>query len=174
MKKFSIKIVTDKDPQSPREWDNLGTVFVAHRRYDFSDVNAEDIRDDNGQIDDARYIHLPIYMYDHSGITVRTTPFSCPWDSGQVGVIYVDKDKVREEFGWKRITKEREAQIHKYLVDEVETLDQYLTGDVYGFTVTDNETGEEIDSCWGFFGSDHEATGLLEHAGYDPETHVII
>ena len=25
---------------------------------------------------------LPLYLYDHSGITMNTTGFSCPWDSG--------------------------------------------------------------------------------------------
>ena len=27
---------------------------------------------------------LPLYLYDHSGITMNTCGFSCPWDSGQV------------------------------------------------------------------------------------------
>ena len=38
-------------------------------------------------------------------------------------------------------------------------------GDVYGYQIKD-ENGESIeyDSCWGFYGSDHEASGLLESA----------
>ena len=31
---------------------------------------------------------------------MSTGPFSCPWDSGQVGFIYVEKKKVKEEWGW--------------------------------------------------------------------------
>ena len=59
---------------------------------------------------------------------------------------------------------------------EVETYNQYLTGDVYGFRqfkinknpkkcptcehiVEEKET--EIDSCWGFYGSDLDANGLF-------------
>ena len=26
----------------------------------------------------------PLYLYDHGGITMNTTGFSCSWDSGQV------------------------------------------------------------------------------------------
>lgn len=34
-----------------------------------------------------KFLMLPLYLYDHSGITMNTTGFSCPWDSGQVGWI---------------------------------------------------------------------------------------
>jgi hypothetical protein len=44
------------------------------------------------------YVVLPVYIYDHSGITLNTTGFSCPWDSGQVGWIVCDLDKARECF----------------------------------------------------------------------------
>ena len=33
----------------------------------------------------------PIYMYDHSGQTIRLTPFGDPWDSGVCGYIYAKK-----------------------------------------------------------------------------------
>lgn len=42
----------------------------------------------------------------------------------------------------------------KYLKSEVETYDQYLTGDVYGYVIEDKE-GEELDSCWGFYGEEY-------------------
>ena len=40
---------------------------------------------------------LPLYLYDHSGITMNTCGFSCPWDSGQVGWIYADKAMIDKE-----------------------------------------------------------------------------
>ena len=46
-----------------------------------------------------QYVILPLYLYDHSGITISTRPFSCPWDSGQVGWIYASKDTFREMTG---------------------------------------------------------------------------
>lgn len=94
-------------------------------------------------------IHLPLYLYDHGGITMSTGSFSCPWDSGQVGYIYLPKKKIEEEFsGLKRTSDD----FRTYLNGEVETYDQYLTGDVWGFVIEDPE-GEQLDSCWGFFGS---------------------
>lgn len=46
------------------------------------------------------YVLLPLYLYDHSGITMKTSGFSCPWDSGQVGFIYASKDTFKKETGY--------------------------------------------------------------------------
>jgi hypothetical protein len=110
------------------------------------------------------YITLPLYLYDHSGITMRTSSFSCPWDSGQVGIIYISKKDAVKEWGRKYFTKQVRERAEKYLEGEVETYDQYLTGDVYGYIVEHEESGEE-ESCWGFFGTEYcieEAKSVAE------------
>lgn len=83
-----------------------------------------------------------LYLYDHSGITISMTPFSCIFDSGIVGIIYmVDDPKNPMAY---------EDQ-YKIMKQEVKTYDDYLTGNCYGFQIYD-ETGKEIDSCYGFLG----------------------
>ncbi len=115
---------------------------------------------------------IPLYLYDHSGITMSTGPFSCPWDSGQVGWIYVDKKKALEEY---RLKDKRnwEAEAEKHLEGEVKVYDQFISGSVYGF-ILEKETqveGEdeveyvEIDSCWGFYGDTLEESGMFDHIG---------
>jgi hypothetical protein len=89
---------------------------------------------------------LPLYLYDHSGITMNTAGFSCPWDSGQVGWIYTTYDDVRKEYGSLDVVK-----AENLLKSEVESYDCYLTGQCYGFKLYENDN--EIDSCWGFLGS---------------------
>jgi len=103
---------------------------------------------------------LPLYLYDHSGITMNTTGFTCRWDSGQVGYIYIDKEKALKEYGGKIFSRQLKKRLTSYLKSEVEVYDQYLTGDVYGFQLLDPE-GEEIDSSWGFFGSDPKENGMM-------------
>ena len=98
-------------------------------------------------------IILPLYLYDHGGITMNTTGFSCPWDSGQVGWIYCTKEDFIKETGYTEKELFEEGKAEALLKGEVETYDQYLTGDVYGFVLED-EDGNQIDSCWGFYGSD--------------------
>lgn len=98
---------------------------------------------------EKRFIVLPLYLYDHSGITMRTSPFSCPWDSGQVGIIHVDLDKVRKEYSTKRITKAIREKAVKCLQSEVEVYSTFIEGGFTGYVVED-EDGEHVDSCWGF------------------------
>lgn len=46
---------------------------------------------------DEKVAMLPLFLYDHSGITMSTGPFHCPWDSGQVGFIYMTYEKFFDE-----------------------------------------------------------------------------
>jgi hypothetical protein len=91
---------------------------------------------------------LPLYLYDHSGITMNTGGFSCPWDSGQVGWIYADNDMIKENYG--EVTPDTIEKARNLLQAEVEEYDCYLTGQCYGFKLYKGDA--EIDSCWGFLG----------------------
>ena len=118
-----------------------------------------------GRLDEVMEI-MPLYLYDHSGITISTGPFSCGWDSGQVGIIYMTREQILTQFGGKLLTKKKRHQAQELMRDEVDEYDQYLTGDVYGYVVTD-PNGDEVDSCWGYFGyklAEQEAKAALEHA----------
>ena len=110
-------------------------------------------------------ILLPVFAYEHGGITISTGSFSDPWDSGQVGVIFITKEKARHEWGGASgiLNKKRIAQAVKCLELEVKSMDEYLTGDVYGYVLKDKK-GDEIDSCWGFYGSNVAVNGILDQA----------
>jgi hypothetical protein len=148
----TVKIFLDFDPESPRSWDNLGEIlYKKNSRYVLGDRELE-IEDLHNAENDNDYIILPVYAYIHSTTVLNTTGFSCPWDSGQCGVIRVSKAKVLKEYGWKRLSKKRIEKIKGYLKNEIEIYSQYLQGAVYGFVMEDLE-GNEIDSCWGFYES---------------------
>lgn len=102
----------------------------------------------------GEFIILPLYLYDHSGITISTSPFSCPWDSGQVGYAVMTKQEIDDEFEGDR------EKAEAYLRSTVKTYDDYLTGRVYGYTIKpadDNEDADEIDdSCWGYYLGENE------------------
>lgn len=161
---YHIDIYYDDDARNPREaYDNLGTLYTAHRRY--CPEKEFDDHFDIGEVFEGRignfresflkkYVALPVYLYDHSGITVSTTPFRCPWDSGFFGIIAVALDKVREEYGWKHVTAKRRARIERYLQGEIETLDSYYTGEVFGYRITPEDNDDELGSCWGFYGTE--------------------
>ena len=100
---------------------------------------------------------LPLYVYEHSGITMSTGSFSCPWDSGQVGWIYISIEKAAKE-GW-----ETPEQAYETMQAEVEEYDHYLTGQCYGYVVEDAEGGV-IDSCGGYLGDTEYVRGEMQAA----------
>jgi hypothetical protein len=147
-KGHTIEIHYDDHPESPREWGHDSTFWTFHSRYCSPDP------DPDPDYDLSDCVWLPVFMYDHGGVAYNTTGFHCPWDSGCVGFIFIPKAKVREIHGWKRITKAREEQVKSQLKSEVEIYSQWANGQVYGF-ITKDPDGEEIDSCWGFYGFDY-------------------
>lgn len=163
-------LIIEQDPEPPnplKEWDcALGTMVCFHNRYDLGNKHvysdAGEAKDDAKKIEKEGGIVLPLFLYDHGGTTMNTTGFSCEWDSGQVGFIWVTAKKIKEVYG--KLDDATRATAEASLKAEVETYDQYLTGDVYGFIVAkaDDEDDQE-DSCWGFFGSDLEENGILDH-----------
>ena len=107
---------------------------------------------------------LPVYMYDHSGITINTIPFSCKFDSGKVGYIVLLKKHLKDYS--KTLPKkalEKSEKACKILKDYITCIDDYITGNCYGFHV-ENSDGEIIDSCYGFLG-DCSTNGIFEHIG---------
>ena len=112
---------------------------------------------------------LPLWLYDHSGITMscgaRTYPYNDDWDSGCVGWIIMTKETaLKERIGCYDESNWREKAIAD-MKAEVALYDQYLTGDVYGYTLLKEEDGEwvEQDSCWGFYGDDVMANGISDN-----------
>jgi hypothetical protein len=91
---------------------------------------------------------LPLYLYDHGGITMNTGGFSCPWDSGQVGWTYADYEMIKENYG--EVTPETVAKAEILLESAVKEYDYYLTGQCYGYKLYKGD--DVIDSCWGFLG----------------------
>lgn len=164
-----IKVYQDYDPESPREWDNLGTMLCWHRRANLGDETVLDRDELEARVKAARVV-LPLWLYEHGGMTMRCGerggyPFTDAWDSGQVGFILVDAETIRRDFGCKHITKKVMARVEASLRGEVEVYDQWLRGDVYGYVIEDQDGGEEEDSCWGFYGMDEclaEARGVVE------------
>jgi len=153
-----------------REWDNFTKMICFHKRYNLGDKHDFDFHDyssfDEMEKDiikkENAVIIKPLYMYDHSGITIATTPFSCHWDSGQIGFVIVTKEQIRKEYEVKRVTKKLIEKAEKVLDSEVETYCMEVEGEVFGFMCYD-ENGDMTDSCGGFYGRDFEKNGMLGH-----------
>jgi hypothetical protein len=94
---------------------------------------------------------LPLYAYEHGGITFSLTSYADRFDSGTVGVIWTDCDEYLDK---------RAA-----LAAVVEDMAALAEGQVYGWVVIDPQ-GEHKDSRWDYFGRNPEKDGspLLDDA----------
>lgn len=162
---LTIEIRQDDFAESPREWCNVGTMVCWHRRYILGDEQPDHSPEDYllrlmqdrefrqkrkcvpDDIDlshvakyiDKHFLVLPLYLYDHSGISMSASMFGCQWDSGKVGFIYAEC-KQADSF-----------DLLTVLLGEVRVYNQFLTGEVYYYAIKDEE-GNLLDSCCGFYG----------------------
>jgi hypothetical protein len=157
----TLEIRQDEDATSPRQDDNLSKMICFHGRYNLGDKHSYRHQDYSGWAEmetaiiknEKPAVILPLYLYDHSGITISTSPFSCGWDSGQIGFVFISKDKVKSNWNIKKVTKKYIDKAEKLLLAEVNTYDLYLRGDVYYYMLLDENDAVE-DSCGGYFGDE--------------------
>lgn len=160
------------EAESPRDWDNLGTFWTMDRRYNSPDkMPRQNIFESMAKVQGMaqtgtaetiekrlvnKAIWFPVWKYEHSGVAYRaaaSNPFSCRWDSGQVGWIFVLKSDLRKAYNVKRLTAKIRGIAAEILQSEVFTYSQWANGEVYSYTITD-AAGNEVDSCGGFIGWD--------------------
>ena len=173
-KGYTINIYYDEEPLNPRkDFDNLGVIFSNHRNYNpdgrfFEELiqgqhtyNFKTLENYLNKI----YYWLKVRGYEHSGFTISTSngyPYNDPWDSGLFGIIAIEKEVAYNQWGKSNKTK---SLALKCLQGEVETLDMYYRGEVFGYSITD-KLGNEIDSMWGIFGLEYaiqEATDFIDN-----------
>lgn len=175
---YTIEIHRDDSPREIEEALGDVTLFAWHRRYRFGGEPPAWATEamGEGKLHEAirerhpKAVIVPLFMYEHSGIafsTGRGYPFNCPWDSGQLGVLFTDELPTRwdeKAQGWLPAANEVERQqgTMKLIQAVVEEMNNLASGNVWGYVVR-NPEGDEIDSCWGYVGSDRD-DGLLSAA----------
>ena len=153
---YRVRVMQDYDDiGNPREWDNLGTMACWHGRYDLGDEQPSESPSEYLEGLPEGTVILPLYLYDHSGLTMSTSAFSCPWDSGQVGIIYVTPDTLAREM----LADRDENEVRTMLIHEVNTYDLYLRGEVFYYNVEKpvvcdhgDTHWEHVDGCGGYLG----------------------
>lgn len=175
--------------ESPREWDNMGTFVSFDSRipsdHDARSALIEAIEssscykkawgDEWGNLENTEAPYLAqlleqcddiiwqfVYLYDHSSYALNTKGFSCRWDTSRIGIIFTTKATARENWGIKRITQRYIDWVKNIQDGEIKTLSQWVNGEVYMFTVYD-QNDNILDSCCGFYGSDPKNNGMTDY-----------
>ena len=165
-KGYEILIEQDEHPINPRmENFNLGQMICHHKRYFLGDKHNKSTDEVLNMLAGKQkdIVVLPLYLYDHSGITMNTTGFSCPWDSGMVGCIFADYVNIRSWYGVKKITKKLIEKVKDMFRSEVKVYDDYISGNVYTYTIL--KDGEEMEGCGGYPYEDalNEAKAIVDN-----------
>jgi hypothetical protein len=175
---MKLRIVQDQDAQSPQEYGDDALFLVANHR-DFYVPTEEQRKRQNKEgrrgpvdvqleIDSHKKTHHVFLLeaYIHSGVVLALhKEGNFPdrqWDVSLLGAVFASKNE------WRTRDAARKA-----VLGYIETWNQYLSGDVWGFIVED-DNGNHLDSCWGFYGHDYakqqgeEALRYATEHSFDP------
>lgn len=146
-----IEIRPDEMSESPNEWwDNERFLVYDHRDFyvEKKGFNPRDIFDYFEEHAFKKvlyqgYFVFTVYAYIHSGVALSLGrsryPFNDRWDVSSTGNILIK----RQKGVW------TEAKARKIAEGLIETWNQYLSGDVWGYNIE-----QFNDSCWGYYGYD--------------------
>lgn len=157
--KLIVTIKGDSDLECPSNFDGNWKLYSFNRRHSNSETpdhfGLRMGRDGNikAPVGLQRKLNVGtafmLDYYEHSGSvwSLHGEGMQCKWDTSSYGGILIWEHKV-SDMG----AKTREARA-KDAASFLETYNCWANGDGYGYTIEDEE-GNEIDSCWGFYGND--------------------
>ena len=189
----SYKIGDDHD-LSDSMWDALADLCVKNNILTWEEMEEKDLSENRLGLalqESENVAFRWISAYEHSGITISTAvgtyPYNDRWDSGIIGFAFVMKEQYEKQCG-KRDDWKKEAI--KIIDSEVKTVDQWLCGECYRYTleekvhyrnekrcphcnelisVDEYDDWDEVDSCCGFYGNDIKESGILDYFGDEYE-----
>jgi hypothetical protein len=137
-----LRVIQDENAESPDKWGNTDMFLVYDHRqfnikrdgFDPQDI-AEWYQASFRTLDYNGYHVFPVAAYIHSGVILNLTNSlqRQGWDTSVCGFVLVHKEKVI--LNKINITKSNEAIAEDYAGSLLNTWNQYLSGDVWGFRV---------------------------------------
>ena len=154
-KGFTLTVFED-DIEDPREYykdTNMSKMICFHRRYQLGDKHnfktPSEFNEWYNKNKDKVACIMPLYLLDHSGLAISIHDFKDPWDSGQVGYVYILKETLKEHGMADDIGS---YDVCRTMIEtEVDEYDNWLRGipQYYAFNITDQN--DEPIECMGVF-----------------------
>ena len=150
----------DYDVDSPRNWSNLSILVIRNGLGDNDEYLNRELENSQHKVGCAEdHLELMkeiveehlgskviyadfISKYEHSGVRYFIGQ-SSGWDYSNIGFVFVTEDSLKK-IGC------AEEDVKKIVKQEIETFSQWANGEVYHFTLYDDE-GNVEDSCGGFY-----------------------
>ena len=162
---YKIEVTQDEYPTDPREWSELWTMLCNHWRYNLWDEKLPEywesfendfiryINDEYDVVDkdyedmseremnriakyiDNNIIYYPLYLYDHSWISMSIWDPKDRWDSWQVWFIYTHREDIKQWNDLKTLRTHHIDDARRLLRREVEIYNRYLTWEIYEYHI---------------------------------------
>ena len=156
-----LVISYDYDSDTPRNWSNLSILIIRDNKGDDNSYltselertqyevnNAEEHKQLMIEVIEDHFGSKVVYSdfiskYEHSGVSYFIGQ-SSGWDYSNIGFVFVTEGSLKE-IGC------AEEDIEEIVKCEIETFSQWANGEIYHFTLYDDE-GNEEDSLGGIYG----------------------
>lgn len=161
----ALEDIRPTDGQYKRHKKALIAAMVNAGRMHMDDVEQRSAIDTRYAFDDAMYYAHKEYDLDALEAVAEILGFPClntcshgysQGDYADILVVYTPAYLQNVGLKAKKVTE-------GMMQGDVDTWSAWAWGDVYGYYVEDKD-GDFVDSCAGFYGSDHEKNGLLQYA----------
>ncbi len=171
-KGYNILIEQDSDVSNPyQDFDQLSDLLIWKWNWDL-DSRGKGAREFNSALEVVNAFNIGDIVWfawvevvdgSYPKVKVSESMNFKDWDNHRWdGVVYVTKEKAGEEYstpqgkyGLCKIRKIRK-QLERAVLAEIATLNQYLEGDVWGYSVGKvGEANTWKESCWGFYGEEY-------------------
>ena len=147
-----IRIENDQDPENPLEWDRF-KLITRTRRHATTDLKAWESMFPDGRMGIGIATKLKhstawfVDYFEHGSCrwSISGQGPQCQWDNTRRAGILLWTGRPSQLAG----TAEKRDQIAARVLD---TYTSWCNGDAYGYVVEDADTGEHLDSCWGYIG----------------------
>lgn len=150
-----VEISYDQFCENPlQDWDHVGHIVMVPHFSNFcteEGVTTEDY-DSEAMKKVCRYtktggLYVPIYAYEHGGVSFSLSPFGDPWDSGCAGFFYVTPEEAERTWGHMTPTRRKVACLTE-AKSLVALMNAYAGGECYMLTLYDPDFNE-VESLGG-------------------------
>ena len=170
---YNIVIGYDENPISPREEFRLteiatikkgrykiGEVFIDADSYDSIEEMEKFLKNERNAI-----CIKPLFIYDHGGVVLKTSPFNCPFDSGRIGFVYTTKSML-EDAGFiksknSKLTQKLKDKLNQLIDREIDEYTKWIMGHIYAYKVYKNN--EIVSCCYGYYSIDDAINDAKEN-----------
>ena len=161
---YLLKIKKEDSPSSPREQENLGSLYCLSNDPRIGDSHQYSTSEDLIDLANQNPVAFLVSRESTKPFNLKIQGFMGRWSVDAIGIIYADRDVVLDYFG--DISEDSIETTRRILTSEINIYNQYLQNSIYKYELysldEDGYQGDLIDSSRGFYGKNPRTNKMFE------------